>query len=279
MPIKNNAIKNSILGRKAQYKNHYDSTLLYPISRSLNREKRQFASSLPFSYGYDTWNAYELSWLNNKGKPEVAIGRFIFPYNSDNLIESKSLKLYLNSFNNSRFSSMKEVEDTIAEDLSKAACAHVFVELLSVEQYQVHHANFKNAKLLDHQDIDIDCYTANTDFLSVGSESVTDYTVYSHLLKSNCLVTHQPDWATVCITYSGIRIDESGLLKYIVSLRNDNEFHEDCVEHIFNDVMMCCYPSSLTVSARYTRRGGLDINPIRSTDNIKALDCARTSRQ
>ena len=250
------------LGEKTEYITTYTPDLLYPIARQIGRTEIGVGKELPF-YGYDVWNGYELSWLNAKGKPEVAIGELIFPITSVNLIESKSLKLYLNSFNSSKFSSIEEVSKMIIKDLSASVQAEVGVKIIHINDYQEKLFNLSGI-CLDNNNITCDKYNINPNYLLV-EEIETEEILYSHLLKSNCLVTGQPDFASVQISYQGNKINHQGLLKYIVSFRDHNEFHEQCIERIFVDIMRKCAPKQLTVYGRYTRRGGLDINPYRST--------------
>jgi len=260
-----NTINESQLGKKTQYTTQYAPELLFPISRSLQRTEINIATPLPF-YGYDIWNAYELSWLNNKGKPIVAIGEFILPCNSPNIIESKSMKLYLNSLNNTKFQNIEIVLNTIKKDLSEmvGTSVEVNIQMLSeVKPVLTHHFD---GHCIDALDITTDKYNVNADLLTT-EEGNSEETLYSDLLRSNCLVTAQPDWASVQIHYRGKKINHENLLKYIISCRNNLEFHEPCVERIFIDIMRRCKPDLLTVEARYTRRGGLDINPIRSTSS------------
>ncbi len=251
----------SPLGKTTSYRTEYSPELLFPILRSENRQELGI-KKIPF-HGVDIWNAYELSWLNEKGKPQIAIGEFWIPATSPYLIESKSLKLYFNSFNQTRFSSLQEVCETIAKDLSVASQSQVTVNL----NPHIQHGEPKGI-CIDGLDIETDCYDVEPSLLKAGEEIVTE-TLYSELLKSNCLVTGQPDWATLSINYTGHQLDHEALLKYIVSYRNHQGFHEHCVESIFVHLLKVCKPKSLTVYARYTRRGGLDINPFRSTEEIQ----------
>jgi 7-cyano-7-deazaguanine reductase len=255
----------SPLGKATEYQSHYAPELLYPISRQLKRNELGIAdSALPF-VGHDLWNAYELSWLNGKGKPVVAVGTFRVPATSPNLIESKSFKLYLNSFNQTAFASLQEVCAAMTRDLSAAAGAPVAVALEPLSQRPQATIGVPEGTLIDELDIACDRYQPAPDLLATLPGDAVEETLYSHLLKSNCLVTGQPDWAMVVIRYRGAPIDRAGLLRYIVSFRNHNEFHEQCVERIFTDIQQRCRPTVLAVHARYTRRGGLDINPFRST--------------
>lgn len=256
----------SLLGKKAHYVSQYKKDLLFPIPRKIKREEINIKGKLPFK-GYDLWNAYELSWLNIKGKPVVALGEFIFPCESLNLIESKSFKLYLNSFNNTKFETLEDVIETLISDLSEAVQADVQVNIIPIEKISQQTIHALPGICLDHLDVKCDTYLVNPAYLTVEETQVSEH-VYSDLLKSNCLVTGQPDWASLTIQYSGKKINHEGLLKYIVSFRDHNEFHEQCVERIFMDIMQYCAPQTLTVYARYTRRGGLDINPYRSTEKF-----------
>lgn len=269
----------SPLGKATEYPSHYAPQWLYPIPRQLKREELGIiGNSLPF-VGEDLWNAYELSWLNTKGKPMVAVGQFRIPATSPNLIESKSLKLYLNSFNQSVFESPEAVSYCIRKDLSAAAGSQVQVALEALDQRPQARIGNPDGTLLDLLDIVCDTYQPNPEFLSIANGNKCEETLYSHLLKSNCLVTGQPDWAMVVIRYRGQPIDHAGLLRYIVSFREHNKFHEQCVERIFTDIQRCCQPEALAVHARYTRRGGLDINPFRSTGDYAAPDNTREIRQ
>jgi 7-cyano-7-deazaguanine reductase len=266
------------LGKETTYVSIYTPELLFPILRKQKRDEIHVLSPLPFK-GYDIWNAYELSWLNDKGKPEIAVAQFIFPCETSHIIESKSFKLYLNSYNNTKFSSMNAVKVSLENDLSKNAGLDVEVHLLAPHQFSNHIIRNFDGICLDPLDVNCDTYTVHADYLQIKNDKVVDETLYSDLLKSNCLVTGQPDWASIQIKYSGQQIDHKGLLKYIISYRNHNEFHEQCVERIFMDISTRCNPTSLTVYARYTRRGGLDINPIRSTENIEKINNFRMFRQ
>ncbi|MDQ8021616.1 MAG: NADPH-dependent 7-cyano-7-deazaguanine reductase QueF [Moraxellaceae bacterium] len=259
-------VTDSPLGRAVSYRDQYAPELLFPIARIGKREEIGVGDGvLPF-VGEDLWNAYELSWLNARGKPVVAIGEVRVPATSPRLVESKSLKLYLNSFNQERFGSREAVEQTIARDLSAAAGAEVGVRIATLDTRPERLIAYPEGELLDTQDIDIDTYEPVPGLLSAeqGGEEVSEV-LFSHLLKSNCLVTGQPDWGTVIVAYCGSRIDREGLLRYIVSFRQHNEFHEQCVERIFMDITRQCAPKRLAVWARYTRRGGLDINPFRAS--------------
>lgn len=260
-----NTLNNAPLGKQSSYISTYTPELLFPIPRAEKRKEIGInGTQLPF-VGEDLWNAYEISWLNKKGKPEVAIGQFIIPCDSPNIIESKSLKLYLNSFNQTKFSSIDEVSNVITKDLSTASGKLVQVTLSSLDEYQVE-AQEPSGTCLDTLDIECNTYQPKPDYLTTEKEEVTE-TLYSNLLKSNCLVTGQPDWGSIFIQYTGKKINHANLLKYIVSLREHNEFHEQCVERIYMNINKKCLPKQLSVSAFYTRRGGIDINPHRSSYN------------
>ncbi|MBE5253525.1 NADPH-dependent 7-cyano-7-deazaguanine reductase QueF [Mixta mediterraneensis] len=259
------ALNNLTLGKPTAYHDRYDNSLLQAVPRSLNREPLGlFPDSLPFS-GADIWTLYELSWLNSKGLPQVAVGEVVLNANSQHLIESKSFKLYLNSFNQTRFADWGEVRQTLERDLSACAKGEVRVALFRLNEVEGQPIGHFNGYCIDEQDIEVEDYRFNADYLAdaTGSEIIEE-TLVSHLLKSNCLITNQPDWGSVMIRYKGPRLDREKLLRYLISFRQHNEFHEQCVERIFNDVLRFCHPEALTVYARYTRRGGLDINPWRS---------------
>ncbi|MDP6880130.1 MAG: NADPH-dependent 7-cyano-7-deazaguanine reductase QueF [Alteromonas macleodii] len=253
------------LGKQVDYEFEYNPDLLQGVPRSLSRDTLNLSGSgLPFD-GIDTWTGYELSWLNLKGKPNVAILECHVPITSKNLIESKSFKLYLNSFNQTKFASAEDVRQVLQADLSACAGEPVEVKLILPEQFSSLQFQEFNGTLLDSLDVEIDQYSPNTQYLNVAkNETGVQETLVSHLLKSNCLITSQPDWASIQIRYEGKAIEHEGLLKYLISFRQHNEFHEQCVERIYNDIMQHCQPDKLTVCARYTRRGGLDINPFRS---------------
>lgn len=254
----------SPLGKATAYINRYDSSLLYPIARDINWKRQNIdRKTLPFR-GVDVWNAYELSWLNSRGKPVVALAEFRVPATSTHIIESKSLKLYLNSFNLTRFSSDKEVISHLTQDLSKAAGGQVEVKVYSAKD-RVEIGSFAG-HCIDDLDINIEHYEPAPQLLTVGNE-ITHEVLVSHLLKSNCPVTGQPDWASIQVRYQGPKIDARGLLGYLISYREHGDFHEQCVETIFMDIWNRCRPQKLSVYARYVRRGGLDINPYRSSLN------------
>ncbi|MDG2915766.1 NADPH-dependent 7-cyano-7-deazaguanine reductase QueF [Bisgaard Taxon 10/6] len=253
------------LGQKTEYKAKYDRTLLQPVPRRLNRDGLGISARQPFNQGADIWTAYEISWLNPKGLPQVAIADVEIDFRSENLVESKSFKLYLNSFNQTKFASMAEVQNVMQRDLQDCARGEVKVRLNFLTFYANQPIHELAGEVIDDQDIEISDYGFNADLLTDCTNNVqAEETLVSHLLKSNCLITGQPDWGSVRIHYIGKQIDREKLLRYIVSFRQHNEFHEQCVERIFCDIMRYAKPEKLTVYARYTRRGGLDINPFRS---------------
>ncbi|OTA19768.1 NADPH-dependent 7-cyano-7-deazaguanine reductase QueF [Xenorhabdus beddingii] len=261
------ALSQLTLGKPTPYRDHYDPTLLQAVPRSMNREPLGlYPENLPF-HGADIWTLYELSWLNARGVPQVAIGHVSLDAASENLIESKSFKLYLNSFNQTRFADWETVQKTLQKDLSACAKGDIEVVLQPLHDFSQQPIAEFDGKCIDNQDIEIDDYQFNRDYLNhAATGPVIEETLVSHLLKSNCLITHQPDWGSVMIRYKGPGIDQEKLLRYLVSFRHHNEFHEQCVERIFNDLMTLCAPEKLSVYARYTRRGGLDINPWRSNE-------------
>ncbi|MEH6642619.1 NADPH-dependent 7-cyano-7-deazaguanine reductase QueF [Vreelandella glaciei] len=270
-------LEHAPLGRDSAYPEQYDAGLLYPIPRAANRAPLGIEEgALPFE-GEDEWHAFEVSWLNSRGKPIVAVARFRLPAHSPNLIESKSWKLYLNSFNQTRFYSRQEVMETLANDLAVAAGAEVSVELFDVDAPELS-AQHLPGECLDDLDIAVSDYTPSCAHLTVGEE-VVEETLYSHLLKSNCPVTGQPDWGSVLIRYQGPKIDREGLLRYLIGFRQHQDFHEHCVENIFTDLMTHAKPTQLLVLARYVRRGGLDISPWRATPGLTPPTPLRLARQ
>jgi 7-cyano-7-deazaguanine reductase len=270
----------SPLGKAAAYRSDYAPELLFPIPRQGKRDELQLQGTLPF-FGVDIWNAYELSWLNLRGKPQVAIARFTIPADSPNIIESKSFKLYLNSFNQTRLASPEALQALLQQDLSKGFGASVQVVLTLQEGFCNVQTGELDGLLLDRLDIEVDHYSPAPQLLKAAhDEAPVEETLVSHLLKSNCLVTGQPDWASVQIHYAGPQIDQESLLAYLIGFREHNEFHEQCVERIFVDILRQCAPQKLAVYARYTRRGGLDINPWRSNFSTgQAPSNVRNARQ
>ena len=267
------------LGKVSEYKDVYDASLLVPIARS------QARAALPdcgkaATMGRDYWTAFELSWLNSNGVPQVAIAEFSFDPASANIIESKSFKYYLNSFNQTTFQSQGEVEKTLRGDLSQASGADVEVRLITVES-DMGIDSSPPGQCVDQLNCLVEHYQPSSDILEFSDELVEQRQLYSHLLKSNCPVTGQPDWATLWIQYSGRRLSEESFLKYVVAFRQYQGFHESCVERIFSDLLAKGEPDKLCVYARYTRRGGLDINPIRYSRgfNLGELPFGRLARQ
>lgn len=253
------------LGQKTEYKSQYDASLLQAVPRRLNRDSLGITAQQPFTIGADIWTLYELSWLNANGVPQVAIADVAVDYHSENLIESKSFKLYLNSFNQTRFSTWNDVQQRIQADLTQCASGQIHVKLYKLSDFSQQPIVDFAGECIDEQEIQIEDYQFSTTHLQeIATGDVIEETLVSHLLKSNCLITSQPDWGSVQIHYVGKRLDREKLLRYLVSFREHNEFHEQCVERIFCDLMQFAQPEKLTVYARYTRRGGLDINPFRS---------------
>jgi len=279
------------LGKSVSYPNGYNASLLFPISRAEARSSLglDLCAPVPFT-GWDLWNAYELSWLNAKGLPKVALLRIKVPTTSPNIMESKSFKLYLNSFNQSHFNTVHDVFDRLRVDLQAAIGSTIDLEMIGPDQFDDEQIKEFDGINLDKLDVEIDCYEPKPSLLKLATTAldvtagstgriVKNEKIFSRLLKSNCPVTDQPDWACIEIEYSGPAIDHGSLLKYIVSYRLHNGFHEHCVEKIFMDIMSACQPDSLSVYARYTRRGGLDINPWRATPDMSEPTICRSARQ
>ncbi|KRC04153.1 NADPH-dependent 7-cyano-7-deazaguanine reductase [Hydrogenophaga sp. Root209] len=280
-----NTPEQSQLGQTSAYVDQYDAGLLFPLPRETKRREIGITGSVPF-LGADLWTAFELSWLNPRGKPQVALAHITVPCESTHIVESKSFKLYLNSFNNSTFASADAVRDRIRADVSAAIWhggplqSSAGVKLLLPEQLEREKVQELAGLSIDRLDVECTRYQPAPELLSAAfDEKPVDEILVSHLLKSNCLVTGQPDWGSVQISYSGPQIDQAGLLQYIVSFRNHNEFHEQCVERIYMDVLTRCRPTKLAVYARYTRRGGLDINPWRTSHPQSPPANVRTARQ
>jgi len=280
-----NTPEQSQLGKASAYVDRYDPSLLFPLPRASKRQEIGITGSIPF-LGADLWTAFELSWLNPRGKPQVAIAHITVPAESTHIVESKSFKLYLNSFNQSVFESADAVRDRIRADISAAIWhgaavqSSAGVKLVLPEAFdreQVHELDGLN---LDRLDVECTHYQPAPELLRAAlHEQPVSETLVSHLLKSNCLVTGQPDWGSVQIRYTGPQIDQEGLLRYLVSFREHNEFHEQCVERIYMDILTRCKPTKLSVYARYTRRGGLDINPWRTSHPQQPPANIRTARQ
>ena len=275
----------SPLGKASAYADQYDPALLFPIARAPKRTEIGITGTQPF-FGADLWTAFELSWLNARGKPQVSLAHVTVSCETPNIIESKSFKLYLNSFNGTRFDSSEAVRERLRADLSEAAWrgaaspGTVGVRLVAPEQFDQEPVHELSGLDLDRLDVECTHYQPEPALLTAAfDEAPVTETLTSRLLKSNCLVTGQPDWGSVQISYSGPQIDQAGLLQYIVSFRNHNEFHEQCVERMFMDITARCRPLKLTVYARYTRRGGLDINPLRTSHPQQLPRNVRTARQ
>lgn len=256
------------LGKKIGYTFTYDPSQLFPVERALGRGALGLgAGALPF-YGEDIWTAWELSWLDEKGKPAVAVAEIRVPATSRCIVESKSLKLYLNSFNMSRFADAAAVRQAMVADLSQVAEGEVRVSLFGCDDTEALGVRRARGRCIDHFEAEAYVYAVDPSLLKHGDGTVAEETLCSHLLRTNCPVTGQPDWATVEITYSGAKIDEASLLAYLVSFRTHTGFHENCVETLYTDIMARLAPTSLTVVGRFTRRGGLDINPCRSSTPV-----------
>ena len=275
--INKKELSHSPLGKITQFQQDYNPEILYPISRHEKRQEIGIVEDLPFN-GVDVWNSYEISWLDNKGKPHVALGQFLFNSSSEFIVESKSLKLYLNSLNQHKFSHMKDIEATIKQDLSDTTKSDVNVSLREIKDFGTINLFSTIGQCIDNLDVEIIEYEYSPSILQSDNSQIVNENLCSHLLKSNCLVTNQPDWGTINIKYTGPKINHESLLRYIVSYRTHNEFHEQCVERIFMDIMKSCQPVILTVLANYTRRGGLDINPYRTTEK-EIPSFIRTIRQ
>ena len=280
-----NRAEDSQLGKSSAYVDQYDASLLFPIARAGKRAELGLAGAPPF-LGADMWTAYELSWLNLRGKPQVALAHFTVPCESTNIVESKSLKLYLNSFNNSRFVNLDAVKERLRADLSEAVwrgagrTATIGLRIVQPELFDREPIYELDGLSLDRLDVECTRFTPAPELLKVlPDEAPVTEVLVSNLLKSNCLVTGQPDWGSVQISYIGAAIDQEGLLQYLVSFRNHNEFHEQCVERIFMDIWTRCRPLKLAVYARYTRRGGLDINPFRTSSAQALPQNTRMARQ
>jgi len=280
-----NRPEHSQLGKASAYVDQYDASLLFPIPRAPKREEIGITGA-PVFFGADLWTAYELSWLNPRGKPQVALAHITVPCESTHIVESKSFKLYLNSFNNTQFADADAVKARIRADISAALWAggpvqsSAGVKLLGPDLFDREPIHELDGLSLDRLDIECTRYTPAPELLTAAfDEPPVNEVLVSNLLKSNCLVTGQPDWGSVQIRYSGPQIDQETLLQYLVSFRNHNEFHEQCVERIFMDVWTRCQPTRLTVYARYTRRGGLDISPFRTSHPQPVPANVRTARQ
>ncbi len=262
-----NHLSQSDLGKRVDYVATYNPKLLFPIQRKSKRDELGIGTMLPFT-GHDLWTHYEVSWLNQKGKPIVAIAEITYPCESPQIIESKSMKLYFNSLNQTQFEHIEALQEIVGRDLSAAVGMPVQVTLTDLKDASDHVLRARMAGIcLDDLDISCTTYSVDATLLSTRPQVVTE-TLFSNLLKSNCLITNQPDWGSVQIQYTGPQIDHVSLLQYWVSFRQHNEFHEQCIERIFVDVMRHCQPHDLMVYGRYTRRGGLDINVLRTKNPV-----------
>lgn len=262
------ALAHLSLGKITAYADQYDPSLLQAVPRQLARDAIGISAEQPLPFvGYDIWHAYELSWLNVKGKPMVALATVTVPFDSANLIESKSFKLYLNSFNQTRFRDISQVYAKLTADLSACAGKPVEVTIHHVNELIAFQPTWLQGRCIDDQDIEVHDYQYDGGLLKLAAtDAVIEEKLHSHLLKSNCLITSQPDWASVFIHYRGKAICHESLLRYVISFRQHNEFHEQCVERIYKDIFDLLQPEFLAVYACYTRRGGLDINPLRSSE-------------
>ncbi|WPX96049.1 NADPH-dependent 7-cyano-7-deazaguanine reductase QueF [Candidatus Bandiella euplotis] len=265
--------RGTFLGKKSEYTELYDNSLLFPISRTLKRNELGMSANTPV-FGHDVWNAYEISWLRSDGRPEVSMAEIIYSAQSEFIIESKSLKLYLNSFNGTVFTSPQHVKDTIQKDMSDKLNTDVQVKLIPLET---------KVTYMTPPGVSIDDFYSNAvenkKLAAIEGTRVFKEKLFTNLLKSNCPVTMQPDWGTLMLTYSGNKINYASLLNYIISLRGLNEFHEQCIEKIYMDIYHTCKPEYLEVYARYTRRGGVDINPYRCSEKSEAPLNYRVQRQ
>ncbi len=271
--------EHGILGKSTHYPSQYDASLLFPIARRIAREQIGVYSPLPFT-GQDIWNAYELSWLDKAGRPRAGLAEIVVPANTENIIESKSFKLYLNSFNQTRIGDSERLRQMLVSDISKACGGNVTVTITPASASHAFPVEYLNGEVIDDMEVDINYYGPPEPlYLSVFEESQVSESLICHIFRSNCPVTNQPDWASIQIRYLGNRIEREGLLRYLVSYRTHNGFHENCVEHIFTDIIRQCKPLQLSVYARFTRRGGLDINPYRCTEGMGMPGNVRLIRQ
>ena len=253
----------SPLGQRSEYPDKYSPDLLFPISRSENRAALGLGENLPFR-GVDIWNAWELTWLAMNGQPRVATVEIQVPAESPNIVESKSLKLYLNSFSMSRYDSADTVARVIESDLTQCAGAGVHILMCSPATNEDQAIETLPGVCIDELEVDCDSWDVDADLLASDSQNLVSESLHSHVLRSLCPVTSQADTGSVLIAYEGPKIDPASLLRYIVSFRQHKDFHEACVERMFLDIKNRCESSKLSVYARYQRRGGIDINPFRS---------------
>lgn len=272
--------QDSPLGKPVAYAGTRDAALLHPIARAGDRARLGLVGDAEPFLGVDIWNAYEFSWLDGRGKPRVALVEFRVPANSPNMIESKSFKLYLNSYSQTRVPDSDTLREWLSEDLSRAAGAPVSVQLGTPTSRESLSLQQLEGELIDDLPVAIDLYgPPQPELLYFNPDAVVEEKLVTHLFKSNCPVTGQPDWASVQIHYHGPRLGRDGLLRYLVSFREHADFHEHCVERIFRDIQQRCEPDKLSVYARFTRRGGIDINPFRTTPGWMLPENTRTARQ
>jgi len=265
-----------LLGRQTPVIDSYAPHLLYPIPRAGGREHIGCSQSQPFT-GSDLWHAYEISWLDSQGTPVVRVGRVTVPASSANMVESKSFKLYLNSLNNTVFDSDATVATVIRGDIARVVGAEVKLELLAVEDASLAGVAL-SGNCLDSLAVTAPVGEPCADMLELQAGTIVEERLYTHLLRSLCPVTGQPDWASVWLHYRGTALQHESLLRYIIAYRRHQEFHEQCVERMFCDIHRRIEPQFLHIQAFYTRRGGLDINPFRSTDPA-AQPLPRLNRQ
>ncbi|MCB1842386.1 MAG: NADPH-dependent 7-cyano-7-deazaguanine reductase QueF [Halioglobus sp.] len=272
----------TLLGRATPAPAHYSPAILYPIPRADSRATLGLASGAPLPFcGVDLWHAYELSWLDEGERPVAAVGRLLVPADSPNMVESKSLKLYFNSLNNTVFGRPQALVDTVQADLARVAGAAVTLDILAPDAIELAGVALPGESLDAHEvSVPVGGPGDNLPEIAQGSTGAAqgEYRLYSHRLRSLCPVTAQPDWASVWLHYRGRPLSQAGLMRYLLAFRNHQEFHEQCVERIFCDIMRCAEPEQLTIQAFYTRRGGLDINPLRSTER-NARPLGRLNRQ
>jgi len=275
-----NSICAAPLGQSVSYPSQYDPSLLFSIARAQARAELALPDDAASFHGTDIWNAYELSWLDARGMPQVALARFEIPADSPNIVESKSFKLYLNSYNQTRIADVPTLHAQLVDDVSRAVGVQVRLTLIPAQAFAAESIGELAGLCLDEQALTINAYQPDPGLLRVKDGEDIEEILMSRLLRSNCPVTGQPDWGCVQIAYRGAPIDHAGLLRYIVSFRLHTGFHEHCVERMYCDLMARCRPRSLRVYARYTRRGGMDINPWRATPDMAAPDTEhRTARQ
>jgi 7-cyano-7-deazaguanine reductase len=270
-------LRDAPLGHPTGHPDRYAPSLLFAVPRAPQRAALGIGERLPFS-GVDLWTAYELTWLDANGKPQVALATLEIPIDSPSIIESKSMKLYLGSFAQTRYAGMTEVAAAIERDLSHAAGVPVGVALHGPSAFDVQSIRELEGESIDDLPVACDVYDVAPELLAAGGDVVTE-TLTTRLFRSVCPVTAQPDIASLQLTYRGPRIDREGLLRYVVSYRCHAGFHEHCVERIFVDVASRCRCEELTVLGRFTRRGGLDINPFRTNAGVAKPANVRTARQ